>query len=140
MGLILCATRGGETSYKTQQASITLAKERGDEILFLYIIDLHFLDKLASPMVVDVESEMEQMGGFFLLIAKEGATEQGVEARTMIRKGAVREELINATLEVGANLVVLGTPSGKRSAFQMASLEEFREEIEKVTGAETVLV
>lgn len=140
MGLILCATRGGETSYKTQQAAIALAKERGDEILFLYIIDFHFLDKLASPIVVDIEGEMEQMGGFFLLIAKEGATEQGVEARTMIRKGAVREEIIKATLEEKVNLVVLGTPGEKRSAFQMASLEEFRDEIEAITGAETVLV
>ena len=40
MGLILCATRGGEASYLTQQEAINLAKDRGDEIVFLYIINL----------------------------------------------------------------------------------------------------
>ncbi|MEA3339900.1 MAG: universal stress protein [Chloroflexota bacterium] len=44
MGKILCATRGGEASYRTQDAAIELAKERGDTLLFLYVVDLHFLD------------------------------------------------------------------------------------------------
>lgn len=140
MGLILCATRGGETSYKTQQAAIALAKERGDSIVFLYVIDLHFLDKTASPIVIDIESELMQMGLFFLLMAKEAAEEQGVPAETITRKGMVREEIIQAVLDEGAEVVVLGTPGGKRSAFEMESLNEFREEIERVTGAETVLV
>jgi len=140
MGLILCATRGGEASYRTQQAAISLAKERGDEIVFIYIIDLRFLDKTAAPIVVDIESELEQMGRFFLLMAKERAMEQGVEARTITRKGIVRDEIINAILDEGANLVVLGRPAGNQSAFQMSSLREFVDEIERVTGAETVLV
>ena len=140
MGLILCATRGGETSYKTQQAAIALAKERGDSIIFLYVIDLHFLDKTASPIVVDIESELVQMGRFFLLMAKEAAEERGVKADTITRKGMVREEIIQAILDEGADLVVLGTPAGKRSAFEIESLNEFREEIERLTGAETVLV
>jgi nucleotide-binding universal stress UspA family protein len=140
MGLILCATRGGEASYRTQQAAIALAKERGDKIVFLYIIDLHFLDKIAAPIVVDVESELEQMGQFFLLMAKERAIEQGIEVYTITRKGAVREEIIKATREEGATLVVLGRPAGETSTFQAASLQAFAEEIERQTGAETMLV
>ena len=31
MGIIICATRGGEASERTQEAAIQLAKERGDE-------------------------------------------------------------------------------------------------------------
>lgn len=140
MGLILCATRGGETSYINQQAAISLAKERGDSIVFLYVIDLHFLDKMASPIVVDVESELEQMGRFFLLMAKERALEQGVESDTVIKKGAVREEIINTAIEIRADTVVLGTPAGRRSAFQLASLREFMAEIQEITGSETILV
>ena len=140
MGLILCATRGGEASYSTQQAAIALAKERGDVIVFLYIVDLRFLDKTAAPIVVDIESELEQMGRFFLLMAKERAKEQGVEVQTITRKGIVREEIINAARDVGATLVILGRPAGKQSAFQMSSLRAFADEIERETGAETVLV
>jgi hypothetical protein len=38
MGKTLCATRGGEASYRTQDAAIALAKERGDELVFLSLI------------------------------------------------------------------------------------------------------
>lgn len=140
MGLILCATRGGEASYRTQQAAIALAKERGDEIVFLYIIDLSFLDKTAAPIVVNIENELDQMGRFFLLMAKERATEQGVEVRTIIRKGVVKEEIINAINEEGATLVVLGHPVGEQSTFQESSLGAFAAEIEEMTEATTVLV
>jgi nucleotide-binding universal stress UspA family protein len=140
MGLILCATRGGEASYRTQQAAIALAKERGDEIVFLYIINLHFLDKTSAPIVVDIENELEQMGRFFLLMAKERATEQGVKARTIIRRGEIREEIMKAARDVTATLVVFGRPAGTLSAFQLPNLREFMEEIEQATGAETILV
>ena len=140
MGLILCATRGGEASYRTQQAAIALAKDRGNEIVFLYIIDLSFLNKTASPIVVNVENELEQMGRFFLLMAKERALEEGVEVRTIIRKGIVREEIINAIIEEGATLVVLGRPAGEQSTFQESSLGSFAVEIEDLTEATTVLV
>ncbi|MGD2027631.1 MAG: universal stress protein [Anaerolineales bacterium] len=140
MSLILCATRGGESSYRTQQAAIALAKERGDEILFLYVLNLDFLDKTAAPIVVDIESELAEMGRFFLLMATERAAQQGVSVRTAIRKGAVREEIIQSVAEEDAVLVVLGRPTGKQSAFEMESMEAFAAEIERVTGAETVLV
>ena len=78
MGLILCATRGGEASLRTQNAAIALAKERGDELAFLYIVDLEFLNKTAAPIMVDVENELAELGNFLLLVAKERANEQGV--------------------------------------------------------------
>lgn len=140
MSLILCATRGGEASYRTQQAAIALAKEHGDEIVFLYIIDLSFLNKTAAPIVVNIENELDQMGRFFLLMAKERASEQGVEVRTITRNGIVQEEIINAVLEEGATLVVLGRPAGEQSAFQTSSLQAFADEIKRVTKAETILV
>ena len=140
MSLILCATRGGEASYRTQQAAIALAKEHGDEIVFLYIIDLSFLNKTAAPIVVNIENELDQMGRFFLLMAKERASEQGVEVRTITRNGIVQEEIINAVLEEGATRVVLGRPAGEQSAFQTSSLQAFADEIKRVTKAETILV
>jgi len=140
MGLILCATRGGEASYRTQQAAIDIAKDKGDEIVFLYVNDLSFLNKTAAPIVVDIENEVDQMGNFFLLMAKERATEQGVDARVLNRKGSVHEEIKRAALDEGATLVVLGSPIGKQSAFQMTSLRTFAAEIETETGVKTIIV
>jgi nucleotide-binding universal stress UspA family protein len=139
MGKILCATRGGEASYRTQDAAIALAKERGDTLLFLYVVDLHFLDKTSGSVVVDVENEVAKMGQFLLLMAKERAAEQGVAADAIYRKGEVREELKNAARQEGVSLVVLGRPAGEESVFKLAGLQAFAAEIEAETGIETVI-
>jgi len=140
MGIILCPTRGGTASHNTQDKAITLAKERGDSLLFLYIVNLHFLDKLAAPIVVDVEDEVHQMGEFLLLIAKERAEEQGVETRTISRKGEVRDEIKKVALEEKVSLVMFGRPAGDESTFELADLKTFAAEIEKETGIETIIV
>jgi nucleotide-binding universal stress UspA family protein len=140
MGLILCAARGGEASYRTQQAAIELAKENQDELVFLYVIDLSFLNKTAAPIVVDIENELEHMGKFFLVMAKERALDQGIQVRTLTRKGSLREEIIKTTQEEGATTVVLGRPGEKQSAFKMSDLELFALEIEHKTKAKTMIV
>jgi hypothetical protein len=56
MAKILCATRGGEASYRTQDAAVALAKERGDELVFLFVADISFLNQTAAPLVVDIAS------------------------------------------------------------------------------------
>lgn len=140
MGKILCATRGGEDSYRTQDAAITLAKERDDTLLFLYVVDLHFLDRTASSMVVDVEGEVAKMGEFLLLMAKERAAKEGVTAETLIREGEVREELKKAAHEAGVSLVVLGKPSGNESVFQVTGLEAFAADIKAEAGVEVRIV
>ena len=137
MGKILCATRGGEASYRTQDAAISLAKERGDTLLFLYVVDLHFLDKTTGAGVVDVEHEMIGMGEFLLLMARERAAEQGVEAEMVCRGGRLREELKKAAREEGVSLVVLGRPAGAESVFELGNLETLAAEIEAETKVET---
>jgi hypothetical protein len=140
MGKILCATRGGEASYRTQDAAIALAKEQGYALVFLYVVDLRFLDKARAPLVVDVEGEMAKMGEFLLLMAKERAAEQGVAAETMWRKGNVSEVLKHLAREEGVSLVVLGRPAGAESAFELAGLRALSAEIEAETGVETRII
>jgi len=134
MGKILCATRGGEDSQRTQEAAIALAKERGDDLVFLYVADASFLDRIAAPVVVDVESELDQMGRFQLILAQEQAAEQGVAAEIAIRHGHLRTELAAAAREMGATLVMLGRPQGRTAVFDEADLEEFAAELEERTG------
>jgi len=140
MGKILCATRGGEASIKTQDEAIRLAKERGDELMFLYVVDLDFMNKTAAFMVVDVGGEVGKMGQFLLTMAQERARQQGVEAKAIRREGNTREEIKAAIKEEGVDLVVLGRPSGERNVFAEESLRAFADEIEKETGAKVVLV
>jgi nucleotide-binding universal stress UspA family protein len=135
MGKILCATRGGEASYRTQDAAIALAQERNDELRFLYVVDIRFLDKTARAVRPDVvTAEMEKMGEFLLAMAQERAQKQGVEADYILRHGDLREELKSAARESDVSLVVLGKPAGAESAFVPTGLEALAAEIEAETG------
>lgn len=111
MDVILCATRGGEASIKTQQRAIELAKERGAKLVFIFVADVRFLEHYTAPRVPAMEGEMEHLGEFLLLMAKERAEKEGVEADFTVRKGAFREALIEAANEIGASLIVLGRPA-----------------------------
>ncbi len=139
MGKILCATRGGEASWRTQDKAIKLAKERGDELIFLYVADMSFLDKTAAPVVVDVEGGVERMGAFLLAMAEERARERGLEVQTVIREGKTREEIKAAAKELEVDCVVLGLPA-EVGVFQEESIRAFAREIEEEAGAEVVLV
>jgi nucleotide-binding universal stress UspA family protein len=139
MGKILCATRGGEASYRTQDKAIALAKERGDTLLFLYVADLHFLDKTAASIVVDVGNEVTKMGEFLLLMAQERAREAGVEASSITRTGDVREQIKAAAVEESVDLVVLGRPTHETSRFKLEALRAFAAEIEEETGIPAVI-
>jgi nucleotide-binding universal stress UspA family protein len=141
MGKILCATRGGEASYHTQDAAIALAQEQEDELLFLYVVDVDFLDKTARAVRPDVvTAEMEKMGEFLLLMAQERAQKQGVAATYVLRHGALRQELVAAAREEGVDLVVLGKPAGTSSAFVPTDLEAFAAEIEAQTGIKARII
>jgi nucleotide-binding universal stress UspA family protein len=119
--------------------AINLAKEQGDELIFLYVADISFLDKIAAPVVVDAESGVERMGRFLLVIAQEHAREKGLEVRVIIREGKTREEIKKAAKELGVDTVVLGLPA-EGGVFRGESIRAFAREIEKETGAEVVLV
>ena len=140
MGKILCATRGGEESYCTQDEAILLAKEQGDDLVYLYVVDTHFLDHTAAPIMVDIEDELCDLGKFLLLMAKERAKEQGVIADTICRKGSVRETIKQAATEIEASLIILGRPCREDSAFRMADLLAFAVSIESETGIKVKIV
>ena len=136
MGNILCATRGGEGSYRMQDRVIALAKKRGDELTFLYVADMSFLNQTAAPLVVDVESRLEKMGRFQLTMAQEQAKTQGVTAQAVVRHGQLRAELVAVAKEMGADLIVLGRPVDRESVFDDIALQEFVTSIQAETGIE----
>lgn len=136
MGKILCATRGGKASYRTQDAAIALAREQGHELIFLFVADISFLNQTAAPLVVDVESRLAKMGQFLLTIAQERAREQGLEAQIAVRRGKLRAELVAAARELDASLIVLGRPLDREAVFDDTALEALATGLQAVTGVE----
>ncbi len=141
MGKILCATRGGEASYRMQDAVIALAQEQGDTLMFLYVVDTGFINKTERAVRPDVVStEMEHMGEFLLAMACERAANQGIEADYCLKHGDFPTALKEAAVEQGVSLVALGRPAGEGSLFQLAGLEQLAAEITEETGVETRII
>lgn len=140
MGRILCATRGGEGSRQTQDAAAALARERGDELLFLYVVDTSFLNQTAAPLVVDVEARLEKMGRFQLTMAQERAAAQGVQARVLVRRGQLRRELAAAAQELGVDLIVLGRPVNEGAVFDDAALQSLASSLEDEAGIKVLVI
>ena len=140
MGKILCATRGGQASHHTQDAAIALAQERGDELVFLYVADISFLNQMAAPVVVDVEARLEKMGRFQLAMAQERAEAQGIPAGALVRRGQLRAELAAAAREIGAELVVLGHPGVREAVFDETAIRALATALEQETGTEVRIV
>ena len=140
MGTILCATRGGEGSQATQDGAVALARERGDDLVFLFVVDVSFLSQLAAPIVVDVESRLEKMGQFQLALVRERAAAQSMQVATMVRCGRLRPELVAAAGELGATLILLGRPARQTAVFEEDTLEVFARGLQAETGIEVRIV
>ena len=138
---MLCATRGGEASQRMQDAVITMAKEEGATILFLYVVDVEFLRLTARGVRPDVmTTEMEHMGEFLLAMACERATAQGVVAEPCLRHGPLIQALESAARDEGADAIAFGRPAGPDSSFSLADLEALTAQLEEDTGIMTYIL
>ena len=139
-GSILYPTRGGKGSYANQHRVIDLAKERGEDLIFLYISNVQFLGLTASPIVVDVETELDEMGDFLLAMAQERAEKAGVKAKTLVRRGLFREKLKEVIQEYPITSVVLGSSSASTSLITQEYTDELGEEISRETGVQFLVI
>ena len=140
MARILCATRGGEASYRAQDAAARMAAEHGDELLFLYVVNIEFLDKTARAVRPDiVEAEMAKLGEFLLEMARERAAEQGVSADVVLRHGVLPEELADVAKELQVDSIVLGRPA-EGSVYSLEELGAFAAAVGDVTGCQVLII
>ena len=142
MGTIICATRGGEASYHTQDIVIEMAKVTGDKLVFVFAVDTHFLDKTSAPKLVDVGPELDHMAEFMLIMAQERAAKADIEAEQVVKHGDLRSVLLETAQEQHATLIVLGSPGneGKRGRFVLEGLQDFAAGLQKDSGVEVQIV
>ena len=140
MDTILCPTRGGEASIPNQQRAIAIAKERGSELIFLHISNVEFLDNFASPVLVDMEAELENMGEFLLAMAQERAEKAGVQADTVVCHGVFREALKKVIEERQVTTVVLGSSPEDMGSMDKEYLSDLVQWIIREAPAEIFIV
>jgi nucleotide-binding universal stress UspA family protein len=142
MGSIVCATRGGEASHRTQERAIALARERGAPLIFLFVADINFAQPSNSALAEVLADELERLGRQLLYIARARAEEQGVMADVVVRHGAVRQAIEDFLREVKADTLVLGAPGtgSEKKTFSPGELPQFARQISRNTGVEVTVV
>ena len=137
---VLCATRGGPASYPTQDAAIAQAKARDQDVVFVFITNLRFLDMISSAVLVDMDEQMKELGEFLLLMARERAEEMGVHAYTEVRSGSIHRALIDMIRQYDVNLVVMGQPGRSGNLFNREHMQDISDYLSEETGVEVMLV
>jgi nucleotide-binding universal stress UspA family protein len=137
---ILCTTRGGEASHPNQDRAIQLAKEEGSHLVFLHVTNIEFLDQFASPVLVDLESELIHMAEFVLAMAQERAEEAGVRADTICKSGDLKQALLEVIHELDIQMVVLGSPAGEKALTTQPYLQGLIQSLLEKTGVDVVVV
>ncbi len=138
--MILCPTRGGKASYLNQDRAIALAKERGAELLFLYVTNVQFLEHTARAKVIDLEAELDEMGDFMLAMAQERAQKEGVKAYTTVRRGMFRQVLKDVLKEHPITTIVLGSSGESGSLVTPEYIQELGEQFSREAGVEFIVL
>ena len=136
MTTILCPTRGGRESHPNQDFAIELAKERGADLLFMYVSNIQLISRSAPPIVVDIEEELDELGDFLLSMAQERAENSGVPANVTVRRGVFSEVLKEVIVENKVNTVILGSSSQETGTVSYDRLRELSEELSKEMDVE----
>jgi nucleotide-binding universal stress UspA family protein len=143
---IVCATRGGEASRRAQERAIALAGEQGAPLIFLFVADISPISMQVKPDkdLADVlADEMEQLGACLLRIAQRRAHARGIEAETVVRRGAVRPTLESFLREVDAGTLVIGVPEHEAEyppVFDRTGMDRFAAQVRADLGVEVVVV
>ncbi|MFN2190158.1 MAG: universal stress protein [Candidatus Promineifilaceae bacterium] len=141
MTTFLYATRGGASAYLNQDWAVALAKDRGADLLLLYVSNVHFLDQIAGPINLDlVEAELEDLGEFLLAMAQERAEKSGLEAKTAVRSGEFVTALEEIIKEEDISVVVLGCPTNDTGITSEAYINGVAETLQARLNVEVYVI
>ena len=141
MSGILCAIRGGPASQDPIELGIQLAKQTGEILHFLFVVNLDFLMKTETSRTQVLSEEMRGLGEFILLTAQAKADKSGVIAEGSVRQGDVMEEIVTLAKELEVSHIVLGRPGlgDQANVFTPDRLQSFVEFLEEETGSRVML-
>jgi nucleotide-binding universal stress UspA family protein len=141
MTTILHPTRGGEASYPNQDRAIAIAKKNNAHLIFLYVTDIQFLNRIASQVVPDVVAkEIDDMGDFLLAMAQERAQKECVEVSTIVMRGVFSDVLQAVIVEHEIDTLILGSSTSQTGHTTLDYLKDLSQEINAQTNAAVLVL
>ncbi len=84
---------------------------------------------LASPVHVDVEQELDELGEFVLAMAQERARAAGIEAEALVRRGDFKSVIHALVKELEIDLVIFGSPINAAGIATFDDLQALADEL-----------
>lgn len=148
---IICATKGSPGCKVAEDKAIETAKENNSKLIFLYVIDTKFMEKVGGGgewTEDDVTSGLKNIGSVILDIAKEKAIEMGISPDNVLteeRKGGIVSQIRIIVKEHTADLVVIGHPESdtgflERHLLMKEGTESFIKRLKEKIGCDVVIV
>ena len=107
VGSVLCVACSSEGVVHARNEAIRIAKDRGEPLVFLWVADSSFLNNLAAP-ALSISYKYWRACRFLLCSAVRRASEEGVEAGRLVRRGVVREVFPALVAEIDAAMTIIG--------------------------------
>jgi nucleotide-binding universal stress UspA family protein len=141
MATVLYPTRGGDSTHRNQDWACTLARERGARLVFLYVSNVSFLDRLGGTARIEIlEEELDELGEFLLVMAQERAERNGVESERVVRHGQFRLALAEVIEEYEVTTLVLGRPAQDKANTTVEYISQAAQSMAADFGIEVVVV
>jgi len=149
---IICATKGSSGCKIAENKAIEIAKKYNSKIIFLYVIDVGFLEKGVGGggewTMDDAVSGLKNVGGVILDIAKEKAVERGMlsgDVLTEERTGDIASQIKVSVEQNNADLVIIGHPETdvgflERHLLKRDGTEKFVKHLKEKIGSEVMIV
>jgi nucleotide-binding universal stress UspA family protein len=148
---IICATKGSNGCKAAEDKAIELAKENNSKLIFLYVIDIKFMEKSGAAgdwAKDDVASGLKNIGSVILEMASEKAIVKGMSSENILteeRKGSVVSQIKSSVEEHNANLVVIGHPEKdvgflEHHLLSKEGVESFVKRLKDEIGCEVMIV
>ena len=148
---IICATKGSEGCKIAENQAIEIAKENNSKLIFLYVIDVKFMEKSSGGgewTEDDVTAGLKNIGGVILDLASEKAVEAGMPKDNVLtneREGDIASQIKKSVDENNADLVIVGHPATdmgflERHLLRRDGMENFINQLKEKIGCEIMIV
>jgi nucleotide-binding universal stress UspA family protein len=111
---VVVAVSGSEASINAAKYGIAMAKQYRSRLIAVYVVDTATLRELLHSKIFvedessDYEKSLEQNGSRYLNYVEELARKKGVTAEKLLKRGAISTEVVEAAVENGASVILLG--------------------------------
>ncbi len=142
--VIVCGVTGSEASLNAASHAARMAKERNAQLVYVFAIDLRFLDGMAIELSGHVAAEaLRQVGATILERAASVAHAYAVTPKNVLREGPVLQVLKDVVREERATVLVIGRDPHsffEKVVFKRDWVEDHIQELKAETGVDVVVV